>query len=40
LLRGSPLVVHVTEDECDWARLCERLWPDVERGRAHRSSRQ
>jgi hypothetical protein len=25
LLRGPPLVVHVTEDDRDWTRLCERL---------------
>jgi hypothetical protein len=38
LLRGPPLVVHVTEDERDWARLCERLFD--EQGRAQRSGRQ
>lgn len=40
LLRGPSLTIHVTEDEREWARLCARLWPDVEQRRAQRRSRQ
>jgi hypothetical protein len=40
LMRGPPLMVHVTEDEREWARLCGKLWPTFEQRQARRNSRQ